>query len=165
MISSITSFVSSSSEISTDRSRRTHSRSCRTQVQGFDQSSRMTIRVSGTDWGVRRGLRRGAKEGEGSERRYAETRARVSVRAWSVQMSNQSTRSLEHELKSKIKTSYLPDPHPEHPDTYTPAQTGSRWGVLSPSFSDSPVWDLKGPQRAFPETPSGSPVFLLKPRY
>jgi hypothetical protein len=79
MTSSMTILVESSNDISTDRRRRTHSRNCRTQVQGEDQSSNITMSVSGTDCGVKRGRKRGAKEGDGSERRYIETRARISV--------------------------------------------------------------------------------------
>ena len=79
IVSSITIFVSSSSEISTCRSNLTHSRSRRTQLHGSDQSSRITTSVSGILCGVKRGFRSGAKDGDGSERRYAETRARVSI--------------------------------------------------------------------------------------
>lgn len=60
------------------RKKRTHSLSRRTQVHGSDQSIKITTNVSGTLLGVRSGLRSGAKESEGSERRYVETRARVS---------------------------------------------------------------------------------------
>lgn len=69
MVSSITNLVSSSSETSTERSRRVHSLSLRTHVHGSDQSIRMTTSVSGTDLGVRSGLRSGANDGEGSDRR------------------------------------------------------------------------------------------------
>ena len=45
------------------------SRSCRTHSQGSFQSSSMTSRVSGIDWGVKSGLSKGAKEDSGSDRR------------------------------------------------------------------------------------------------
>lgn len=47
MVSSIAIFVSSSSEMSMCRRKRTHSLSRRTQVHGSDQSIRMTTKVSG----------------------------------------------------------------------------------------------------------------------
>jgi hypothetical protein len=47
MVSSIVIFVSSSSEMSMCRRKRTHSLSRRTQVHGSDQSIRMTTKVSG----------------------------------------------------------------------------------------------------------------------
>lgn len=47
--SSMTIFVSSSSDISTCRRRRTHSRSRRIHVHGSDQSSKITTSVSGID--------------------------------------------------------------------------------------------------------------------
>lgn len=79
MTSSMTILVESSNDINTDLKSRIHSRSCRTQVHGEDQSRSITISVSGTDCGVRRGRKRGAKDGDGSDRRYIETRARISM--------------------------------------------------------------------------------------
>lgn len=93
MVSSITNLVSSSSETSTERSRRVHSLSLRTHVHGSDQSIRMTTSVSGTDLGVKSGLRRGANDGEGSDKRYAETRARVSAREKHQHMPDQRVHS------------------------------------------------------------------------
>lgn len=101
MVSSITIFVSSSSETSICRSRRTHSLSCRTQVHGSVQSSNITTKVSGILCGVRSGLRRGAKAGEGSERRYADTRARVScipLATWERGQVTEGSAALMREL-------------------------------------------------------------------
>jgi hypothetical protein len=67
--SSMATFVSSSNDINTCLNSLIHSRSCRTQDQGLDQSSKITIRVSETDRGVRSGRISGVKDGEGSDRR------------------------------------------------------------------------------------------------
>ena len=56
----------------------TQSRVCRTHFHGSDQSSKNTMRVSGIDVGVKRGLSNGANAGEGSERKYIDNRARIS---------------------------------------------------------------------------------------
>lgn len=92
IVSSMAILVSSSTETSTERSRRTHSRSRRIHVHGSDQSIRITTSVSGTDWGVKSGLRRGAKDREGSDKRYAETRARVSFSKGRVSRAQNPTR-------------------------------------------------------------------------
>jgi hypothetical protein len=62
-------FLLSSSRLTTsERRRRIQARSWRVQSQGWDQSRRRIMRVLGRDWGVRRGLRRGAKAGDGEAR-------------------------------------------------------------------------------------------------
>lgn len=67
--SSIFSLQSSSSETSSVRSNLIQSRNSLSQNHGCDQSRRTTIRVFGIVWGVRRGCKRGVKEGDGSARR------------------------------------------------------------------------------------------------
>lgn len=69
MTSSIVALVSSETPDSTVRNSSIHSRSCRTHDHGSDQSSSTTSTVFGTDCGVRIGLIKGAKEGEGLVRR------------------------------------------------------------------------------------------------
>ena len=69
MTSSIFSVDSSSSVDTTLWRSTTQSRVCRTQFQGSDQSSRNTIRLSGIDFGVKRGFSSGANAGEGSQRK------------------------------------------------------------------------------------------------
>lgn len=128
MVSSITTFVSSSREMSTCRRRRTHSLSCRIQVHGSDQSRRTTTSVSGIELGVRRGLRRGANDSEGSESRYAETRANV---------SRDDQFRLNPMDKERRHYSYPPGPHPAHPDMCIPTRTGWRQAELVPSASRS----------------------------
>lgn len=63
----------------TVRNNSIHSRSCRIQDHGSDQSNRTTRTVFGIDCGVRIGLIKGAKDGEGLVRRYIEMRASISA--------------------------------------------------------------------------------------
>jgi hypothetical protein len=78
MTSSIFSLQSSSSETRRVLSSRIQSRNCRSQNHGCDQSRSTTMRVLGMVWGVKRGCSNGVKDGEGSARRYRESRARIS---------------------------------------------------------------------------------------
>lgn len=71
--------LSSGSASRTVRRSSIHSRSCRTQDHGSDQSRRTTSSVFGIDCGVRSGLMREANDGEGLVRRYVEIRASISV--------------------------------------------------------------------------------------
>jgi hypothetical protein len=160
IVSSITIFVSSSREMSTCRRRRTHSLSRRIHVQGSDQSSRITTNVSGTDWAVKSGLRRGAKDKEGSESRYAETRAKVSLTfilaAISKVQGTVKVFNLDH--------IYLLGQHPEHPGMCILKRTDWRLGVLFPSACRLTSWDLTCPQIVYLETLFGSRECLLKDR-
>lgn len=79
MTSSMVILFSSGKASKTVRNRSIHSLSCRTQDHGSDQSKRTTRSVFGIDCGVRSGFIRGAKEGEGLVRRYAEMRASMSA--------------------------------------------------------------------------------------
>lgn len=167
MFSSMTIFVSSSSDMRTCLRRRTHSRSRRTQVQGSDQSSRITTKVSGTDCAVRSGLRRGAKEREGSESKYAETRARISF-VW-------SRSSLAYDYGKRRKgpaenwqstgnnsNKYLRDQRPAHLGKYILRRTGWPPVVLA-LFAGrlTTGWDLKRRQIECRGTLFESPVCHL----
>jgi hypothetical protein len=80
MTSSIFSLQSASSETRRVLSSRIQSRNCLSQNHGCDQSRSTTMSVLGIVCGVKRGWRRGVKDGEGSVRRYTERRASMSFR-------------------------------------------------------------------------------------
>ena len=79
MTSSIAVMQLTSRDCRMSRSMRIHSCSWRSQTWGCDQSSRTTISVFGMVSGVRSGLMREVKAGDGVERRYSDMRARVSA--------------------------------------------------------------------------------------
>ena len=79
MTFSIVSVVSLSRDEVTLRRNLTQLRTCRTHSHGSAQSSRITSSVSGIVRGFNRGLSKGANDGEGSEMRYSDKRARISM--------------------------------------------------------------------------------------
>ena len=78
IFSSMAIFVSSSSDRITERSKRTHCRSCLGHLKGSDQSRRIAMRVLGTVFGVKSGLSKGAKDGAGVDSIQMDNLARVS---------------------------------------------------------------------------------------
>lgn len=148
----MTILVESSNDISTDLNSRIQSRNCRTQVHGEDQSRSITISVSGTDCGVKRGRKRGAKDGDGSERRYIETRARISI----VMII-----SFHGIVNEKLRTN-LHDQHRGRLGMYNPEQNHLQWAPLFPFFSRLVAADLRDPKIKYPEILFGCRVYLLQ---
>jgi hypothetical protein len=70
---------SSSKLVKIPRTSRTQVFISRVQSQGLDQSSKMTMRVSGRVAAVNRGRRSGMNDGVGSEIRYTPSRASTSI--------------------------------------------------------------------------------------
>lgn len=110
MTSSIFSLQSASSETSRVLRSRIQSRNCLSQNHGCDQSSSTTIKVFGIVSGVRSGCSRGVNDGEGSERRYIERRARMSVRR-------------EQYPYDRMSHAHLRGLRPEHHDMCNPTQS------------------------------------------
>ena len=158
MTSSMTILVSSSREIRTDRSSRTHCRSCRTHVHGFSQSSRMTISVSGIVLGVRRGLRRGANAADGSERRYVDTRARMSI----IEVRCMSYCSRRKKERAQGGIPYPHGLHPTHRHKCSQEQTGSRWGEFFPFVFRRAIEGLTDLRKGSRGTLSGWLVYRLQ---
>ena len=127
------------------RSSTIQSRSCRTQCHGSFQSSRITRRVSGIDCRVNTGFSKGANDGEGSERRYIDNRARIS-------------RSSQLYASSSNIGSHLHDPHLARLGTYSLEQNRSR--LQASSYIDPEIF-LEHPKQASRETLSGCLESLL----
>lgn len=108
------------------------------------------------DWGVNSGLRRGAKDSEGSERRYAETRANVSSKIVSV--------CNRLKLPAAVPQTYLPGPHPKHLDMCTPKRTDLQLAVIFLcGFAFRSIdRDLTYRRNRLLRTPSGFRVCLLQ---
>lgn len=79
MCSAMISLISSSRQEMICFKNRIQSLNCRTHSQGSAQSSKRTARVWGTVREVSSGFIKGEKAGEGSERKYIDRRARMSV--------------------------------------------------------------------------------------
>lgn len=149
MTSSITNFVSSSTVTRTDRRSLIHCRNCLGHFHGSDQSNNSTTSVFGTDLAVIRGFRSGAKEGDGSERRYMETRARISN--FHVNLESASQQGLAYPL----------DPHLERLDRCSRARIGWQLEEFLSAAGLWYSWHSRTPSKVSPESLAGSLVCPL----